>query len=123
MPEMNPKKLYYLNPNIKKSNIIESFTEEQVLEYARCSEDPIYFIEKYVKIQHVDHGLVDFILRGYQKKLIKSYVENRNNIVLSSRQSGKCFSINTMVRLRNKKTGEIIEKTIGELYNDEKHKE
>lgn len=120
---MNPKKLYYLNPNIKKSNIIESFTEEQVLEYARCSEDPIYFIEKYVKIQHVDHGLVDFILRGYQKKLIKSYVENRNNIVLSSRQSGKCFSINTMVRLRNKKTGEIIEKTIGELYNDEKHKE
>jgi hypothetical protein len=31
--------------------------------------------------------------------------------------TGKCLCINTMVRIRNKTTGEISEITIGELYN------
>jgi hypothetical protein len=32
------------------------------------------------------------------------------------RQSGKCFNLNTVVRVRNKKTGELLETTVGELY-------
>jgi len=31
--------------------------------------------------------------------------------------TGKCVCINTLVRVRNTKTGEITELTIGDLYN------
>jgi hypothetical protein len=31
--------------------------------------------------------------------------------------TGKCVCINTIVKVRNAKTGEIYETTIGELYN------
>ena len=31
--------------------------------------------------------------------------------------TGKCCCINTLVRVRNTKTGEITELTMGELYN------
>ena len=31
--------------------------------------------------------------------------------------TGKCVCINTLVRVRNTKTGEITELTMGELYN------
>lgn len=31
--------------------------------------------------------------------------------------TGKCCSINTLVKVRNTKTGEIIELTMGDLYN------
>ena len=31
--------------------------------------------------------------------------------------TGKCVCINTLVRVRNAKTGEITELTMGELYN------
>lgn len=31
--------------------------------------------------------------------------------------TGKCCCINTNIKVRNKKTGEITELTIGELYN------
>lgn len=35
--------------------------------------------------------------------------------------TGKCVGINTVVKVRNKLTGDIIETTVGELYA--KHKE
>jgi hypothetical protein len=114
-------KQYYLNPNIKRTNLEESYTPEQVQEYIRCSQDPVYFIQKYVKINALDEGLVPFSLRGYQENLIKGYHENRKCIVKSSRQSGKCQNINTPIRLRNKKTGQIIQMTIGEFYEHNKN--
>lgn len=83
------EKQYYLNPNIKRTNLEESYTPEQVQEYVRCSQDPVYFIEKYVKINALDEGLIPFSLRGYQQNLVKGYHENRKCIVKSSRQSGK----------------------------------
>ena len=109
-------RIYYLNPRINRANLVEEYTAEQIMEYKKCAEDPVYFIENYVKVRSVDHGLVSFDLRGYQSDLIKTYNDNRNSIVLSSRQSGKCVCINTPIRVRNKMTGEILETTIGEFY-------
>ena len=37
--------------------------------------------------------------------------------------SGKCVGINTKIRLRNKKTGDIIETTIGEFYEIQKEQD
>ena len=62
---------FYLNPKIKRTNLPENYTKEQVEEYLKCSEDPVYFIEKYVKINSLDEGFIPFKLRGYQEDLIK----------------------------------------------------
>lgn len=68
-------------------------TNDQVQEWARCKQDPIYFIETYVKIVHVDHGLIPFKLRPFQKELINKIHANRFVIAKVSRQVGKSISI------------------------------
>ena len=113
----DPKPYYLGNPNVKKGGVKQKWTEEEITEYIKCSKDPIYFIENYVKILSLDEGMVPFILRDYQKDMISHFNEHRYTICLSSRQSGKCHGINTIVKLRNKKTGEIREITIGEFYD------
>lgn len=86
---MSDIKNYYLNPKIKKIELQEEYSPDQIKEYVKCSQDPIYFIENYVEINSLDKGFVKFILRGYQRDLIKSLHENNKTIILSSRQSGK----------------------------------
>ena len=53
---------YLGNPNLKKINIPQEFTKEQILEYQKCAADPIYFMETYVKIVSLDEGLIPFKL-------------------------------------------------------------
>ena len=114
---------YYLNPLIKRTNLSENYTEDEVKEYIKCANDPQYFIEKYVRINSLDYGFIPFKLRGYQKGLIQTFYKNRRVCVLSSRQSGKCFFINTIVTVRNKITGEIKEITIGDFYENIKNRD
>jgi hypothetical protein len=63
-----------------------------ILEYKKCSKDPIYFIENYMKIINIDEGLVSFKLRGYQKKIVRSLHDNRFTVLATSRQVGKTTS-------------------------------
>ena len=65
------------------------FTTEQALEIMRCTADPIYFIKKYVYIEHPTRGPVKFDLFDYQKELINTYDGNKRVVALMSRQSGK----------------------------------
>ena len=58
----------------------------------KCSQNPVHFIEQYTQIISLDEGMVPFELRGYQENLINFYNENRFNIVLASRQSGKSIT-------------------------------
>ncbi|MCX8009414.1 MAG: terminase, partial [Patescibacteria group bacterium] len=83
---------HHLNLKIKRHGIPQQYTQEEVEEYFRCSQDPVYFIEKYVKINTIDSGVSPFILRGYQKSLIEIYHKERKVIVLSARQSGKTIT-------------------------------
>ena len=41
--------VYLGNPNLKKANTSIEFTQENVLEFVRCKEDPVYFTRKYIK--------------------------------------------------------------------------
>jgi len=83
----------YLGNNlIKRAGVETSYTEEQLLEYQKCSEDPCHFIETYTQIISLDEGLVPFELRGYQEELIKHYNDNRFSVVLAARQSGKSIT-------------------------------
>lgn len=77
------------NPLIKKAGTVDEFTLEQIRELKKCSEDPVYFIRKYCRIQHPTRGAINFELYDYQIEMIENYHQNRYNIVLSARQTGK----------------------------------
>ena len=80
---------YLGNPNLKRINVPVQFTKEQIVEYNKCMEDPLYFIETYMKIVSLDHGLIPFKMYKFQKKMVKTFHKNRFSICKLPRQSGK----------------------------------
>ena len=80
---------YLGNPNLKKVNIPQQFTADQIQEYQKCVGDPIYFMETYIKIVSLDDGLVPFKMYPFQRKIVETIHENRFTICKLPRQSGK----------------------------------
>jgi len=85
--------VYLGNPNLKKANTPIEFTEENVIEFMRCKDDPVYFAKKYIKIVSLDEGLVPFNLYPFQEKLVRNFHENRFNICKMPRQTGKSTTV------------------------------
>jgi len=85
--------VYLGNPNLKKVNTPIEFTEEQILEFLRCKEDPIYFANNYVKIVSLDEGLVQFKPYDFQERLINNFHRYRFNICKMPRQTGKSTTV------------------------------
>ena len=91
---MSEKSFVYLgNPNLKKVNVPVEFTQEQILEFEKCSKDPLYFIQSYVKIVSLDLGLVPFKMYNFQKEMVGTMHNNRFTICKLPRQSGKSTTI------------------------------
>jgi len=86
---MNNKDSYLGNPNLKKTNTAVNFTQEQVAEYARCMNDPVYFMKKYIKIVNLDRGLITFEPYEFQEEMIRTIKNNRFVIAKMPRQCGK----------------------------------
>lgn len=82
-------KTYKNKKNLKASNQDVEYTDEQKIEIFKCMTDINYFCENYVKIVHVDHGLINFKPYPYQKQMFKNIKENRYTIFKLPRQSGK----------------------------------
>ncbi len=80
---------YLGNPNLKKVNTPVEFTKEQIVEYQKCAEDPLYFMENYMKIVSLDEGLVPFKMYDFQKHIVRTIHSNRFTICKLPRQSGK----------------------------------
>ena len=85
--------VYLGNPNLKKANVTQEWTKEEVEEYTRCMKDPIYFIQNYIKIVSLDEGLVPFDLYDFQKEMVGTFHNNRFTICKLPRQSGKSTTI------------------------------
>jgi len=85
--------VYLGNPNLKKANTQIEFTQEQVLEFVKCQEDPVYFAKNYVKIINLDSGLTQFEPYHFQEKLINNFHKNRFNICKMPRQTGKSTTV------------------------------
>jgi hypothetical protein len=81
--------IYLGNPNLKRANTQIEFTEEQIYEFLKCKEDPVYFARNYIKIVTLDHGLQPFRMYPFQEKLISNFHEHRFNICKMPRQTGK----------------------------------
>ena len=69
---------------MEKSELIE--------EFAKCKEDPVYFISNYIKVTHPVRGLVPFRLYPFQKDILEALKDHRFNILRKFRQAG-CTTI------------------------------
>ena len=85
--------VYLGNPNLKKANTQIEFTQENIIEFLKCKEDPVYFAKKYIKIVSLDEGLVPFNLYPFQEKLVHNFHTNRFNICKMPRQTGKSTTV------------------------------
>ena len=84
-------------------------------------QDPVYFIQHYVKVQHPKLGVIPFKLRPYQIRMIKGFQDNRYVVVLSARQTGKsvtagafllwyaCFHFDKTILIASNKNSNAME--------------
>jgi len=92
MQNQNQNETYLGNINVKRDGVQHNFTEKEIKEYIKCSQDPVYFCKQYLKVISLDDGLVPFDLYPYQEKMFEHFNNNRFSIVLACRQSGKSIS-------------------------------
>lgn len=57
-------------------------------ELHKCSEDPVYFIKKYVYIVHPIKGRIKFDLYKFQERLLGEVNDNRFTVIRKFRQAG-----------------------------------
>lgn len=108
---------YSGNPNLKKIGADVQWTPSMLEEWVKCRDDIVYFTRNYIKIIHVDKGMINFLPFDFQEQIIETVHDNRFTILNCSRQSGKCLIDYTSIQLRNKTTGEIVQTEIGEFFD------
>ena len=86
---MADQDVYLGNPNLKKANTKVEFSTDQIQEFIKCKQDPIYFAKNYIKIVSLDEGLVHFKMWDFQEELIRNFHKSRFNICKMPRQTGK----------------------------------
>ena len=64
--------IYNSNANLKAAGVSVEFTPDNIQEYIKCSQDPIYFIENYCYIVTLDFGLKLFKLYDCQRTRLTS---------------------------------------------------
>lgn len=109
------------NIELRKPNLTYLYTNEELMELKRCSKDPIYFADKYGKL-FTENGYQHIKVRDYQQGLLEGMYEHKKCILMCSRQLGKCFLGDSKIKIRNKKTGEIIETRADEFFEKIKNK-
>lgn len=88
---------YLGNKNLKRAGEVIEFTAENVQEWLKCKNDPIYFINNYCKIISLDDGLIKFNTFPYQNRSILSMHENRKTIHMFGRQCGKTTTVSAYI--------------------------
>jgi Terminase large subunit, T4likevirus-type, N-terminal/Terminase RNaseH-like domain len=77
---------------VKKANKKERYTERQIEEISACLDNetgPYFFMRNFFYIQHPVRGKLKFEPFDYQNRLVASYHDNRFNVNMLPRQSGK----------------------------------
>ena len=90
---MSNKNVYLGNPLLKKANTQIQFTAEQIEEFVKCKNNPVYFAKNYIKIVTLDHGLQQFSPYHFQENLINNFHSHRFNICKMPRQTGKSTTV------------------------------
>jgi hypothetical protein len=93
MNPINKNKSYLGNPKLKKIGIPVALTQDDVREYVKCKNDPIYFAQNYVKIITLDRGFIPIDLYPFQKQTIQDIEDNRFVVMKAGRQVGKTTTV------------------------------
>lgn len=80
---------YNGNTLLRRSGIPQGYTADQIKEWIKCRDDPIYFVETYIKIVTVDHGIQPMTPYEFQKEIITKALSCNKLIVATARQNGK----------------------------------
>lgn len=75
------------NTKLLKPDLVYKRTEEEIEDYIKCMQDPIYFAEKCSLM--TPEGLKKVKMRDYQVEYLKNLKDHRFNVLLSCRQAGK----------------------------------
>lgn len=102
---------------VKTPQMEIEYTPEMVSDLVKCSEDILYFLN-FVTIVTIDGGRKKLgdLLYPFQKEMIKMCKDNRYLCFLFCRQSGKCVSYDTKIKIRDKRSRTIEEVIIGDFY-------
>ena len=113
---------YKGNENLLRGKAQIKWTPEMIEEIKLCAKKVLHFAEEYFYII-TEEGKEKITLYKYQKQLLKAFNNNRFNVVLSSRQSGKTTTITIyalwMVCFQGDKRVTIVankESTAKEIY-------
>ena len=87
------------NTKLLKPNLVYKRTREEVEDYIRCKQDPVYFAEKCFLM--TPEGLQKCKMRDYQVDYLHHLQKNRFSIFLSCRQSGKSLSLLTNINIKS----------------------
>jgi hypothetical protein len=131
-PKLAKREMYLGNPNLPSAEAKFEYTPEMVVEIEKCKNSITYFAQNYFYIVEPDLGKMLIPLLPYQLRLLKAFDENRFNIVLSSRQSGKttCLTIlalwftcfhdykNTVIVANKEDTAKMIFKRVKLAYQE-----
>jgi hypothetical protein len=93
----------YQNPwlksevGLRRAGVSFRMSPEEQEEYIKCALDVHYFTEQYCKVKTEDGSVGQIKLREYQKEILDNFVNSRFNILMASRQVGKCNQLITRV--------------------------
>jgi hypothetical protein len=99
---------------LRKSGLTFRMSAAEIDEYVKCKMDVQYFAEKYCWVKGEKGEPVKLKLRDYQKEILDNFFNNRFNILMASRQTGKCSNFNTIIEIE--KNGLKIYTRVGKLY-------
>lgn len=74
---------------LRKANLPFDYTPDEIEILLECAEDKFFFCDNFGKLKDAQYGWQNIKLRDYQKHLMTKYKNNRWNIVMFPRQSGK----------------------------------
>lgn len=86
---MTKNESYNGNGNLVKPTALHNFTKDEISEFIKCRNDPVYFTKNYVHIISLDHGKILFNLYPFQEEIVNTIFENRQVIISTGRQQGK----------------------------------
>ena len=101
----------------RSPNLAYEYTEFELDELKRSAKDIFHFTKEYVTIKDEDGKLLKIRhVRDYQVEMLNSFVHNRMNILMASRQIGKCYLPDTKVLVGNNDGNPLIKMPVYSLY-------
>lgn len=90
---------YMKNTKLLKPELVYKRTKEEIDDYIKCKQDPVYFASK-CYLMSAEGGLMQCKLRDYQIDYLRHLQKNNFSIFLSCRQSGKSLNLSSNILIK-----------------------